>query len=241
MQIKLHSFLLRYRITPHTTTGRSPAELLNGRKLKTRLDLLHPALQGRVKQNQSNMKKYHDGKTPLRLLLPGDDVSAKHFAAGSKWLNGKDVKATGPLLYEVELTDGRITRRHVDHLLKRKTVAEKKAEKLEAVSASVPTESRLPLTDWEAEKHINVPAPVDGVECPPTPTLVPEVNIQESATADTSTEMKATRSSQVAASPSTKTTSIRSRYPTRDRRTISSHKVVVFFCCSILNHFLYQF
>ena len=110
MQAKLYRFLLQYRITPHTTAGRSPAELLNGRKLKTRLDLLHPALQGRVKQKQSNMKKYHDGKTPLRLLSQGDGVSAKNFAAGPKWLSGKVVKITGPLSYEVELTDGRIIR-----------------------------------------------------------------------------------------------------------------------------------
>ena len=36
---KLARFLLNYRITPHSTIGVSPAELLMGRKLRTRFDL----------------------------------------------------------------------------------------------------------------------------------------------------------------------------------------------------------
>ena len=41
VQQRLADFLLRYRITPHSTTHRAPAELLMGRKLRTRLDLLY--------------------------------------------------------------------------------------------------------------------------------------------------------------------------------------------------------
>ncbi|XP_048578377.1 uncharacterized protein K02A2.6-like [Nematostella vectensis] len=115
----LQRFLFQYRVTPHTTTGRSPAELLNGRKLKTRFDLLHPALRGRVRDNQSNMKRYHDGKTPLRAFTAGDLVRAKNFGHGVRWFKGKISKVTGPLSYEVELIDGRLVRRHIDHLLKR--------------------------------------------------------------------------------------------------------------------------
>ena len=36
------NFLARYRATPHSVTGQTPSELLNGRRLRTLLDLLHP-------------------------------------------------------------------------------------------------------------------------------------------------------------------------------------------------------
>ena len=39
---RLLHFLFKYRITPQSTTGISPAELLMGRRLRSYLDLLHP-------------------------------------------------------------------------------------------------------------------------------------------------------------------------------------------------------
>ena len=39
---KLENFLLKYRTTPHGTTGRTPASLFLGRNPRTRLDLLKP-------------------------------------------------------------------------------------------------------------------------------------------------------------------------------------------------------
>ena len=44
---QISRFLLAYRTTLHTTTGVSPAELLMGRKLKTRMDLVRPGLEKR--------------------------------------------------------------------------------------------------------------------------------------------------------------------------------------------------
>ena len=41
----LAQILLRYRTTPHSTTGKSPAEMMFGRNVRTRLDLLHPQLK----------------------------------------------------------------------------------------------------------------------------------------------------------------------------------------------------
>ena len=40
---KLAQFLFSYRITPHSTTGQSPAELMFGRQLSSRFDLLQRA------------------------------------------------------------------------------------------------------------------------------------------------------------------------------------------------------
>ena len=48
IETRLARVLYHYRTTPHTTTGRTPAELLMGRKLRTRLDLLQPDLRTRI-------------------------------------------------------------------------------------------------------------------------------------------------------------------------------------------------
>ena len=40
--LRLQRFLLSYRNTPYKSTGRAPAEMLIGRKLRTKLDLLKP-------------------------------------------------------------------------------------------------------------------------------------------------------------------------------------------------------
>ena len=48
LECKLSKVLFNYRVTPQSTTTKSPAELLFGQKLKSCLGLLHPDLQGKV-------------------------------------------------------------------------------------------------------------------------------------------------------------------------------------------------
>ena len=49
---RIARFLFTYRITPQSTTQMSPAELLMGRRLRSRLDLLKPNLAQRVEKKQ---------------------------------------------------------------------------------------------------------------------------------------------------------------------------------------------
>ena len=60
IETRLARVLYHYRTTPHTTTGRTPAELLMGRKLRTRLDLLQPDLRTRIIGKQTAQKAGHD-------------------------------------------------------------------------------------------------------------------------------------------------------------------------------------
>ena len=46
IKTRLARFLFNYCIPPHTTTGVAPAELLLKRRVRTRLDLLHPKNRG---------------------------------------------------------------------------------------------------------------------------------------------------------------------------------------------------
>ena len=63
LETKVARFLLKYRITPHSTTGRPPAELLMARRLRSQLDQLHPdhSTSERVRLNQERQKGAHDG------------------------------------------------------------------------------------------------------------------------------------------------------------------------------------
>jgi len=54
IESKVSHFLFRYRSTPHTTTGKSPAELMFSRKMRTHLDLCHPDGSSKVRKIQHN-------------------------------------------------------------------------------------------------------------------------------------------------------------------------------------------
>ena len=42
---------------------------------------------------------------------------AKNFSSGPKWFTGVVEAVLGPLSYLIKLEDGRIIKRHIDHLL----------------------------------------------------------------------------------------------------------------------------
>ena len=116
---RLARFLFQYRITPHTTTGISPAELLMGRRPRSHLDLMHPMLEHRVTANQCRQKAGHDLHCKERSFGEGDRVYVCNFSSGPKWLPGVITSVRGPLSYEVTLLDDRVVRRHVDHVRRR--------------------------------------------------------------------------------------------------------------------------
>ena len=115
---RISNFLLTYRTTPHTTTGTPPCELLMGRSLRTRWDLLKPDVDGTVKQSQARQKAQHDQHARSRSLSVGDSVVARNFSSGPDWLQGVVAKRLGPLTYLVDVLDGRLWKRHIDHVKK---------------------------------------------------------------------------------------------------------------------------
>ena len=116
--------LFTYRITPHTTTGVPPAQLLMNRRLRSRFDRLFPDLQHRVQKKQAEQAASHDNSKPLRSFHVGDLVFTKDFSSTPLlWIPGTVVKVSGPLSYHIELRDGRVVRRHVDAVRSRKLTA----------------------------------------------------------------------------------------------------------------------
>lgn len=56
---ELQNYLLLYRATPHSSTGKSPAEMLNGRKIKTKLPQVFSSAESQEKQK---IRQYHNEK-----------------------------------------------------------------------------------------------------------------------------------------------------------------------------------
>ena len=115
---KLAKFLIAYRNTPHSTTGVSPAQLLLGRPLRTRLDLVKPNLNRKMvnQQHQQSIRAANEKGRQCRQLEVGDRVMSRDYRGDLKWRSGLVVRKTGPLMYEVEVAPGIIWRRHIDQL-----------------------------------------------------------------------------------------------------------------------------
>ncbi len=113
---RLSDFLFSYRSTPHATTNTSPSELFLQRKLRTQFDLLKPSIKGTVEAHQAAQKVNHDQHSKLRSLDLGSLVMVKDFRHSKQWIPGTIVKKLGPLTYHVDVGNGQILKRHVDHL-----------------------------------------------------------------------------------------------------------------------------
>lgn len=107
-------FLLSYRSTPHCTTGKTPSEMVFGRRIRTRLDLVHPNLKDKI------ARRSHGCKTP-RCFEIGDLVMARNYRNPQKptWTEGVVVEVCSPVTYRVEVVLGDVSvvwKRHIDQM-----------------------------------------------------------------------------------------------------------------------------
>ena len=93
---RVAQFLLQFRVTPHSTTGRSPAELLFGRNLRTRLDAIRPDLSRTVEKRQDQQKRQHNSRVKVRMFAVKDKVFVRNFGRGKLWLPGYLLRTSGP-------------------------------------------------------------------------------------------------------------------------------------------------
>eukprot|EP00731_Ephydatia_muelleri_P004932 Em0002g1108a len=126
---RLQQFLFSYRNTPHSTTGVSPAELLVGRQLRGRLDLLRqqtcitntshcPNPEVKVQASQRRQKIAYDKHAKQREFTVGQAVWVKGQNHQQNWLPGVIVKQRNSVSYTVNVS-GQLWHRHIDHLRER--------------------------------------------------------------------------------------------------------------------------
>ena len=120
LETRLSRFLFQYRLTPHTSTGSSPAELLFGRRPKSHLDFIHPDLSAKVTLQQERQHLASESGASFRAFLSGDKVYVLNFSPSTsssvKWLPGVVTSLAGPRSVRVALEDGTVVRRHFDHV-----------------------------------------------------------------------------------------------------------------------------
>ncbi|XP_061708233.1 uncharacterized protein K02A2.6-like [Cydia pomonella] len=114
----LQAYLLAYRNVEHSTTGVSPAELLQRRKLRSRLDLLRDgSVEDKVKERQTKQITYAGGTS--REFNVGENVWYRNYSGGSRWLDGRIQEKTSSRNYIVAAENGSPIHRHVDQIKSR--------------------------------------------------------------------------------------------------------------------------
>lgn len=111
----LNTFLLTYRTTPNPNApeGKSPAELMYNRQLRTSLDLL------RAPRVNPPTKRMNDRSQP-RSFLPKDAVYTKVYAKNKwSWTCGIVLERVGRVLYNVWINDSKMIRSHINQLRSR--------------------------------------------------------------------------------------------------------------------------
>ncbi|XP_043216310.1 uncharacterized protein LOC122378840 isoform X1 [Amphibalanus amphitrite] len=176
LHTKLARVLFTYRSSPHSTTGVTPAELMTGRRMRTRLDCMLPSLQDRVVSSQWKMKERYDRQAQRRTILPGMSVLVSQVSglAGvgrtTRWLPGHCINISG-LKLTVRLDDGRVLQRHLDQVVPR-AVAGNQAVRQPTDWTAAPRPPQTPLTSLPTTPTSQA-TPSPPTPSPPTPTPLP--------------------------------------------------------------------
>ncbi|XP_061727150.1 uncharacterized protein K02A2.6-like isoform X1 [Cydia pomonella] len=120
INIAINTFLLHYRNTEHCTTGESPAALMLGRQIRTKLDAIRPDCEKKARESQKKQMSSTAGVK--RVFQPGELVWARQYQGDTKWTPGQILRREGTTDYTVLDSLGRGSHRHVDQLKRRSGV-----------------------------------------------------------------------------------------------------------------------
>ena len=69
-----------------------------------------------MRDSQAEQKDRHDWRSKPREFTVGQTVWVRNFRDGLRWISGMVADQLGPLTYLIQLPDGTLWRRHVDHV-----------------------------------------------------------------------------------------------------------------------------
>lgn len=124
----LQKILFNYRLLPQQESGKSPAELMFGRNLNSRLNLIFPKTEQKIKKEETtsiNLKQFKIGESV---------VVREYLDKNIKWRFGKVTKKLGRLHYLVRLPNDRTWKRHVNQM--------------RAVGSSAANNTKIPMWDY---------------------------------------------------------------------------------------------
>ncbi|XP_055615351.1 uncharacterized protein K02A2.6-like [Toxorhynchites rutilus septentrionalis] len=157
IRMALDTFLLTYRTTPNLNTpnGRSPAELMYNRRLRTSLELL------RVPHNQAQPMQT-DANPQSRSFVPKDTVYAKVYINNKwTWAPGTVVERIDCVMYNVWVDNRKLIRSHINQLKSRGAMTHQGSKKqsipldilLSECDVNTPAAMRTPIQDTPSLEH----------------------------------------------------------------------------------------
>jgi transposase InsO family protein len=180
INVRLQKFLISYRNSPQKSTGRPPAEMMFGRRLRTQLDLLKPDVRAKMEAANFRQQRDHDTSAQSRSFAEGDPVWVMN-TSGTGHQQGEVLRRTGPLSYLV-LLNGLRVRKHADQLRFRRTaVTVNIGDVIDADADSNDKQIVLP------EREMKSPTPNQPTEPSPGNTASTNVEPETSSTTSDST------------------------------------------------------
>ena len=113
MKLHLEKFLLAYRNATHATTEESPAMLLLGRRLRTRLDAVRSDTRKTVERRQAISAEQKRGKD--RSFSVGEKLAVRNYRDDQRWIADIIQEKKGTRAYAVQVVDT-VWRRHSDKI-----------------------------------------------------------------------------------------------------------------------------
>lgn len=96
INLKICNLHMAYRIAPHSTTGFGPSDLMLGRPIRTKLDLLKPEVEREIVAKQSQFME--NRMKEICEFSIGQEVFARNYCGEMKWRKEVILICEGPYI-----------------------------------------------------------------------------------------------------------------------------------------------